>query len=125
MPDAASGANLTREVLVVDDELDLARGMVALLKRRGLPALAVGDPLEALALVREQPLRWAAVLTDMTMPAMSGREFRRQLRAQNPALPVLLMSGLDDDLEPGEFDGRLTKPFKVDDLLPLLRPFVG
>jgi CheY-like chemotaxis protein len=124
MPDAVSGANLTRQVLVVDDELDLARGMVALLKRRGLLAQAVGDPAEALDLVRAEPLRWGAVLTDMTMPSMSGREFRRHLRAIHPDLPVLLMSGMEDEVEPGEFDGRLVKPFKVDELIPLLRPFL-
>jgi DNA-binding NtrC family response regulator len=125
MSDAVSGASLTRAVLVVDDEMDLARGMVALLKRRGLEAQAIGDPQEALELVRADPKRWGAVLTDMTMPFMSGREFRRHLRAIHPELPVLLMSGMEDDVEPGEFEGRLVKPFKVDDLLPLLRPFLA
>jgi CheY-like chemotaxis protein len=125
MPDAVGGQNLTREILVVDDEMDLARGMAALLTRRGLPAQAVGDPMEALELVRTAPARWGVVLTDMSMPFMNGREFRRQLRAINPALPVLLMSGVEDEGEAGEFDGRLVKPFKMDDLIPLLRPFLG
>jgi CheY-like chemotaxis protein len=124
MPDTVLGAKSTRQVLVLDDELDLARGMVALLKRRGLVAQAVGDPEEALALVRAEPLRWGVVLTDLTMPTMSGREFRRHLRAIHPDLPVLLMSGMEDAVEPGEFEGRLVKPFKVDELLPLLRPFL-
>ncbi|HXC65571.1 MAG TPA: response regulator [bacterium] len=125
MSKATSGAISTLQVLVVDDEMDLARGMVALLTRRGLPAQAVGDPAEALAMVRAEPLAWGAVLTDMSMPSMSGREFRRQLRALRPGLPVLLMSGMEDGVEPGEFEGRLVKPFKVDDLVPLLRPFLA
>jgi len=124
MPDAISGAARTRQVMVVDDEMDLARGMVALLLRRGLKAQAVGDPEEALALVRADPSLWGAVLTDMTMPNMTGREFRSHLRAIHPELPVLLMSGMEDAVEPGEFEGRLVKPFKVDELIPLLRPFL-
>jgi DNA-binding NtrC family response regulator len=125
MPDAIGGAKLVRQILVVDDEIDLARGLVALLKRRGLIAQAVGGPEEALDLVRAEPLSWGVVLTDMTMPSMSGREFRRHLRAIHPDLPVLLMSGMEDAMEPGEFEGSLVKPFKVDDLIPLLRPYLG
>jgi CheY-like chemotaxis protein len=125
MPDPVPGSKPARQVLVVDDEMDLARGMAALLMRRGLPAQAVGDPEEALAMVRAEPLAWGAVLTDMAMPSMSGREFRRRLRAIRPELPVLLMSGREDDVEPGEFEGRLVKPFKVDDLIPLLRPLMA
>jgi|GEM_PF-1336857 len=112
------------QVLVVDDEGDLARGMAALLSRRGVPALAVASPTEALALVRGDPARWAVVLTDMTMPDMNGRELRRHLRAVDPSLPVVLMSGLEDEAEPGEFEGRLVKPFRVDELLPVLKPFL-
>jgi CheY-like chemotaxis protein len=109
----------------VDDEGELARGMAALLTRRGVPAHAVASPAEALRLVRADAQRWAVVLTDMTMPDMNGRELRKQLRAIAPGLPAVLMSGLEDDIEPGEFEARLVKPFRVDELLPLLKPFLN
>ena len=46
------------------------------------------------------------------------------LRVRTVFLRRRLQSGLEDEIEPGEFEARLVKPFRVDELLPLLKPFL-
>jgi CheY-like chemotaxis protein len=48
---------------------------------------------EAIRLLREQPEQFDLVITDLTMPEMSGLEVAKQIRAIRPGLPVILVSG--------------------------------
>ena len=87
-------------VLVVDDEKLLAE-----LHRKALAALgydveSVTKPAEALALVRADPRRFALVLTDQTMPGMTGLDLASQLGEIRPGLPVILMTGYSLSLTP-------------------------
>jgi len=51
------------------------------------------EPLAALARVRAQQKYFSLVLTDQTMPGMTGLQFAGQLRQICPGLPVLMMTG--------------------------------
>jgi two-component system, cell cycle sensor histidine kinase and response regulator CckA len=103
----------TRVVLVIDDE-DLVRDVVArMIEDLGYGALTARDGVTGLAMIEANPID--AVLVDMTMPRMNGRDVIAQLRALRPTLPIILCSGFDRDGHgPVQADAYLPKPFRID-----------
>lgn len=78
-------------VLVVDDDPDVALYTQTVLERRaGFIVTAIGDPRLARAAVDE--FRPDVVVTDIEMPGMTGLELLAQLRADQPDLPVVVMT---------------------------------
>jgi signal transduction histidine kinase/ActR/RegA family two-component response regulator len=81
-------------ILLVDDDEVVGLTLQALLERAGHEVLYVSDARTALAaLARPAERAVELVITDHSMPAMSGIEFARRLRERHPALPLLLASG--------------------------------
>ena len=70
---------------------------------------------KALALIADQP--YDLVLTDLSMPEMSGRELAFRIRQHHPRQPIILLTG-DTDAKDGteHVDVVVKKPFKLDDL---------
>ena len=103
----------TRVVLVIDDE-DLVRDVVArMVEDLGYGTLTAADGASGIALVEAHAVD--AVLVDMTMPRMSGRDVIEQLRARRPKLPIIVCSGFDRDGQgPIHADAYLPKPFRID-----------
>jgi two-component system cell cycle sensor histidine kinase/response regulator CckA len=103
----------TRVVLVIDDE-DLVRDVVArMIEDLGYGALTASDGAAGLAIVEANPVD--AVLVDMTMPRMNGRDVIERLRARRPDLPIILCSGFDRDGHgPVHADAYLPKPFRIE-----------
>ena len=108
-------------ILLVDDE-----AMVLSLERRILVRLgykvscASGGP-EALAQLRAEPQRFDLVITDQTMPQMSGLTLVGIIRQENPDLPVIICSGFSHNLdhESARRAGAaclLPKPFELNQL---------
>lgn len=65
---------------------------------------------------------WDLVLTDMEMPGLNGLELARNIRARNPMLPILILTGHDvKDLDShGDIPPRcqvLAKPYRMETLL--------
>ncbi|HEB51009.1 MAG TPA: PAS domain S-box protein [Desulfobulbus sp.] len=82
-------------ILFVDDEpmiADLGRKMLGQL---GYAVTATSDPVAALELLRKNPDCFDLVITDMTMPGMSGMELVREIGALRPALPVIACTGFN------------------------------
>jgi signal transduction histidine kinase/CheY-like chemotaxis protein len=101
-----------REILVVDDESSIGGVLERLLCEMGWRATAVERPEAALELVRAAPRRFALVITDMTMPGMTGLELAERLRVVTPRLPIVLGSGGTDLLpRPGLLAAELAKPY--------------
>ena len=80
-------------VLVVDDELLLAESVGALLRKLGYEPEVVSDPAVALERLSAAPGRFAVLLTDLTMPRLTGLDLSRAARSLQPAPRVVLMSG--------------------------------
>jgi PAS domain S-box-containing protein len=87
-------------VLFVDDEVVLCRSVAGLLERLGYRVTACSDPGEALELFRRTPRAFDVVLTDLTMPGMTGVELAREVLKIAPATPVLVMSGFHSTWTP-------------------------
>jgi PAS domain S-box-containing protein len=87
-------------ILVVDDEEMLARLGQMTLEALGYEVDIATKPSVALAMLRADPQRYALVLTDQTMPGMSGLLLASQLREIRPGLPIILMTGYSASLTP-------------------------
>ena len=84
----------TESILFIDDELALAELWANSLKRLGYKVVtATGGP-QALELFRERPLEFDLVITDQTMPKMTGIEIAEQMLRVRPDLRILLCTGL-------------------------------
>jgi PAS domain S-box-containing protein len=107
-------------VLVVDDEHSIASMLARALPRRGFRVTSVTSPLEALERFKAAPAAFDVVVTDRTMPQMTGEHLIRELLAIRPDLPVVLSSGQGhvaaDDLANTRVV-HLSKPFDANDLL--------
>jgi len=114
-PPAARGPARTLRILVVDDEPMVRTVTAKLLNLKGHTVTeATGGP-EALALLDEAP--FDVVVTDLSMPEMSGRELAAHVRRRCPDLPIVLLTGDTDAQEDVEhLDAVVQKPFKLDAL---------
>ena len=113
-------------VLLIDDEdmvLEIGR---ALLETMGYRVITAKDGEEALALYEKQGSGIDLVLLDVVMPGLGGGEVFDRLKAMNPDLKCLLLSGYSIDGEASEIlqrgcDGFIQKPFKLRDLSKSIR----
>src|SRR4051794_27826 len=94
--DRSSGAGFRGTVLVVDDDAALRRMVRRWLTHAGYAVIEAADGASALRILMEQAHRVDLVLTDMEMPALSGRELAAVLRTANVQTPLVLMSGNAD-----------------------------
>jgi PAS domain S-box-containing protein len=87
-------------VLFVDDEeaiSDLSRRQLV---NAGFRVAAFSASLTALEEFRRRPDAFSVVVTDNTMPKMSGLQFAQEVRSLRPDIPILLVSGLVDTVAP-------------------------
>ncbi len=82
-------------VLVVDDEPAICAAVGAMLGKLGYRVETFGDPGSGLARFQAAPAAFDLVLTDRTMPRMTGPELIAGVHRLRPGLPALLMSGLN------------------------------
>ena len=107
-------------ILVVDDEANIVQLARLYLEREGFQVQSVADGRAALRMVETD--RPALVILDVMLPELDGFEVCRQLRAQDNAVPILMLTARDDDfdkilgLELGA-DDYMTKPFNPRELV--------
>ena len=83
-------------VLLVDDDLLLLRVQARILEKLGYRVTTKADGTSGLENVRQQPHGFDLVITDQTMPGMTGLEMIEAIRAFRPELPVILTTGSRD-----------------------------
>ncbi|MBI5855247.1 MAG: PAS domain S-box protein [Nitrospirae bacterium] len=83
----------SERILFVDDETMLARLAEQMLGTLGYRVTAMTDPVLALGQFRNTPDAFDLVMTDHTMPGMTGEALTRELRRIRPDLPVILCTG--------------------------------
>lgn len=85
-------------ILLLDDNAVQAATRQTILKRAGYFVIAALNPERALEQFQtgEFPATVQLVITDHLMPGMTGADFVRELRRTHPALPVLVISGLEE-----------------------------
>ncbi len=105
-----------QRVLLVDDEPALVRIATRVLERLGYQVIPHTEATAALADFLARPDAFDLVLTDLTMPRMTGLELAREITARRPELPVILTSGYSGALDLTEIQEAgirevLGKPF--------------
>jgi signal transduction histidine kinase len=125
-PPAAAGATL----LVAEDEAPVRSLLVRLLRAEGYTVLEAADGEAALEAFRAHTGPIDALVTDLVMPRLNGRELAARLRASRDGLRVLYLSaypdvtmGAEGPSEPG--GAFLPKPFSKAGLLAAVRGVLG
>jgi signal transduction histidine kinase/CheY-like chemotaxis protein len=108
-------------VLFVDDEAPLVAVGRGVLERLGYHVTATTSPVEAVAVFRSHPDAFDLVVTDLTMPALSGADLAQELQRIRPGIPILVSTGYDGRLTPEAarsigICGLLTKPNTIETL---------
>jgi PAS domain S-box-containing protein len=91
--DGATPTGQGESILFVDDEEMLVRLGERTLVKLGYTVEVATNPAAALALVQADPQRFDVVLTDQTMPGMTGFQLAAELHLIRPGLPVIMMTG--------------------------------
>jgi PAS domain S-box-containing protein len=110
-------------VLVVDDEEFFRDVTRRLLEDFGYVVYMAADGAEAVKIFEQHGADIAVAMVDLNMPVMDGRTTIKALRAINPQVRIITVSGSDGAAQPGDdvTDVRLTKPYSMGTLLHCLR----
>lgn len=109
-------------VLLVDDDQLLRTAWAGLLQRRGWEVIQASDGEEGWHCFQQAAQDWAIVLTDLTMPKLSGLALAERISKTERPPPIILVSGFLDDAQTEAmrastlFADILFKPIQADDL---------
>jgi signal transduction histidine kinase/ABC-type amino acid transport substrate-binding protein/ActR/RegA family two-component response regulator len=122
-PELARG---TERVLLVDDEAALADLGQAMLARLGYRVTTRTSSLEALEAFRADPGRFDLVITDMTMPNLTGDRLAEAVHVIRPEIPVILCTGYSERMTAEKaramgIAGFLYKPLLLEQLSQTIR----
>ena len=112
--------NVAAKLLIIDDDIAVCEAVSDTLTARGFEVTCVQTGTDALAALERVELD--AVITDLTMPGMSGLELCRSVHASWPNLPVVLMTAFGSietavgAIRAGAYD-YIAKPIQVPELL--------
>ena len=114
-----SAVNRMLSVLVVDDQEIICELIAAHLNADGHQPVTVSDAAQALA--RFEAGSFDLVITDQSMPGISGEQLAKKIKERSPGTHIIMLTGFGDDLFPDgkvpEGIGRvLSKPVSSDDL---------
>ncbi len=113
-------------ILVVDDERSIVNLLASSLGKLGYRVSGTTSSVEALALFQENPDAFDMIITDQTMPQMTGLELGRHIRDKRPEMPIIICSGYSSMLsekEAGELGvtAVFTKPVERAKLVRCIR----
>lgn len=97
-------------LLIVEDEPSLRNLLQRYLERAGYEAEAFADAEGALRRFEAEPQSFSLLVTDLTLPGLSGEELIDRMRALNPKLRALILSGYPHEPTKPR-TGFLQKPF--------------
>ena len=115
-------------VLYVDDEFQVARLAQRYLSRHGLDVETENDSAKALSILQDRLGDFDVLVTDQTMPSVSGLELARQALVLKPGFPVILCTGYSELVSPevakaAGIRGYLNKPPDYAKMAELIRTF--
>jgi len=113
-------------ILLVDDEKVMVDVTKQILERLGYAVVATTSSIVALEAFQEEPDEFDLVITDQTMPNMTGTQLARELIAIKPDIPVILCSGYPENVNLEEVQSIgikkfITKPISKQDIAAFIR----
>jgi two-component system response regulator PilR (NtrC family) len=116
------------EILIVDDEPSMREFLTILLEKNGYATRAAASGAEALGLLQQRP--FDLIISDIRMPDLSGLALLENIKNQDLSIPVVLITAYASPedavlaMKNGAYD-YITKPFKVDDILSVIKSALG
>jgi PAS domain S-box-containing protein len=113
-------------ILLIDDETVQLQSVQHMLERLGYRVLARADSLEALDTFRTNPQAFDLVITDQTMPKMTGEKLAESLLSIRPDIPVILCTGFSELINGDKakvlgISEFVMKPFTVKEMAKIIR----
>ncbi len=129
VPETAPQAPLQRgneRILLVDDEWALVELGKQMLQRIGYTVDVKNSSMSALEAFRSTPTAYDLIITDQTMPGMTGIQLARQIKELRPDIPVILCTGFSEAVDEENFKSRgidafVMKPMVMRDISVVIR----
>lgn len=99
-PGALSPASSRTRILFVDDEFAVTRLASMILPKYGIAVVTENDSRKALEIFREFAQDFDLLVTDQTMPGLTGVDLAREVLLIRPDLPVILCTGYSESVSP-------------------------
>lgn len=116
------------DILIVDDSISVRKALEITLRNHSISSASAVGGEQALEMLRENPSAYDLLMVDVIMPGLTGLELCERIKAdpRYAALPVILLSGNVDEHIRAEAEevgaaGLLRKPFKSDELIPMVQ----
>ncbi|MCX5864818.1 MAG: response regulator [Deltaproteobacteria bacterium] len=114
------------QVLFVDDEEPIRAVVDAILSKNGYQVATFADGRQAWAEFQKNPEQFDLVITDMTMPSMTGAELAQKILASRPQIPIILCTGQSELINKEKALAMgicvyLNKPIRMETLLGAAR----
>jgi len=116
----------TERILIVDDEISVARLEKQMLERLGYIVGEYTDSQLALDAFRLSPSSYDLVICDMTMPNMTGDRLAQELISIRSDIPIIICTGFSERIDRGKSEtigikGLLMKPIVKSDMAQMVR----
>jgi len=128
--DIDTNMHKNHHIMVVDDEMAIARFLEELLNVNGYQVTIFSDSREALKQFKKQPDKFNLLIADQTMPLMTGLELSESILKFRAEMPVILCSGYSDNINEDTISkagikAYFQKPVNTNDLLKKLHQLVS
>ncbi|BHH84873.1 ABC transporter substrate-binding protein [Desulforhopalus sp. 52FAK] len=128
-PAPISGSDIlggTERILFVDDEENITKIVKGMLEKAGYTVTVKMDSFEALKIFQNQPDEFDLVITDQTMPGMTGLDLSKRMLQKRPEIPIILCTGyssiVNEEIAKAQgIKEYISKPFTRDTLHSLIR----
>jgi CheY-like chemotaxis protein len=113
-------------ILLVDDEIQLVESGLRILKRMGYRVKGAADPIEALEMFQKQSHQFDLIISDFSMPRMTGIQLAEEIKCIRPDIPIIILSGYSPEMAPGQtrnpaVSAFIIKPINKDELARVIR----
>ena len=116
----------TERILLVDDEPAIIKMEKKVLERLGYHVTAWAGSMDALNNFKADPDKFDLMITDMTMPDMTGIQLSNEIKAIRPNIPVVICTGFSDQINPKKsrelgIQGYVLKPVIRREIAAMIR----
>ena len=111
----------TGNILLVDDEKMLLDLVEEMLTEIGYEVTTALSGRQALELLKNSPDKFDLIITDQTMPEMTGKELSQKIKQQGLGLPIVLCSGYNSDIAEENITAFCSKPLRLSELSLVIR----
>ena len=119
--------SISRSIIVVDDELELASLFKAFLKDEGYDVVSFTDPVLALEYYKETADKHSLIITDLRMPGICGIDLAKKVREFDNKVKIFLMTAFEakdledrEDFKNARIDRLIQKPVRFSELQEMI-----